>query len=68
MVNMGFMTQPSIRLLQLYKNVIYQGPGIHRDVLRWMLESAKIKQVPPEGYYGGLIFDENGAPGGHPTR
>jgi hypothetical protein len=58
MVEMGAMMLPSVRLLQMYKNVVEQGPGFRSNVLNWMYDSAREKNLPPEGYVGGLIFDE----------
>jgi hypothetical protein len=46
MISMGFLVLPSIRLLQMYKNVIHQKPGIQKDMLKWMLDTAGEKKVP----------------------
>jgi hypothetical protein len=55
---MGFMLLPSTQLLCLYKNILEQGPGFHKLVLKWMVDSAKQKELPSHGYAGGIIFDE----------
>ena len=36
----------------------HSGPGINKDMLRWMYDTAKIADLPKEGYFGGLIHDE----------
>lgn len=41
-----------------YKNIIHQDPGINKDVLQWMSNEAKLQNIPPEGFAGGLIIDE----------
>ena len=56
--NSKFLILPSRKLLQRYKNRIYQEAGINKDVLHWMRNEAQLKNIPPEGYEGGLIIDE----------
>ncbi|XP_014664265.1 PREDICTED: uncharacterized protein LOC106806734 isoform X3 [Priapulus caudatus] len=52
------VTLPSGRLLRYYKNSVHQKPGLNNDMLHWMYEEAKSKQVPPHGMTGGIVFDE----------
>jgi hypothetical protein len=52
------MILPSQNLLRKYKNSIHQEAGINTGMLAWMSKEAMIKILPPEGYQGGLIFDE----------
>ncbi|XP_014673389.1 PREDICTED: uncharacterized protein LOC106813695 isoform X2 [Priapulus caudatus] len=52
------VTLPSGRLLRYYKNSVHQKAGLNKDMLRWMHEEAKSKQVPPHGMTGGIVFDE----------
>ena len=52
------MVLPSQKLLQRYKNIIHQEAGINKEVFHWTKNEADIKNIPPEGYEGGLIFDE----------
>ncbi|XP_014679705.1 PREDICTED: uncharacterized protein LOC106819609 [Priapulus caudatus] len=52
------VTMPSGRLLCYYKNSVHQKPGLNNDMLLWMYEEAKSKQVPPHGMTGGIVFDE----------
>lgn len=54
----GFMVLPSQQLLQIYKNKVHQKPGVNKDLMYWMLSEAERKNLPPEGYDGGLILDE----------
>ncbi|XP_071174117.1 uncharacterized protein [Mytilus edulis] len=56
--NSKFLVLPSQKLLQRYKNRIHQEAGINKEMLHWMKNEAKLKNIPPEGYDGGLIFDE----------
>lgn len=49
---------PSEKLLQRYKNHVNQEAGINSDILHWMANEAKLKNLPPEGFEGGLIIDE----------
>lgn len=48
----------STKTLSGYKNSVQQKPGINEDVLHWMYLDAKNRKLPPQGYHGGLIFDE----------
>ena len=54
----GFLLLPSHRLLQIYKNKIHQKAGINKEILHWMKNEAVNKNIPPEGYEGGLMLDE----------
>ena len=54
----GFMVLPSQRLLQIHKNKVHQKPGVNKDLMHWMRTDAECKNLPPEGYEGGLILDE----------
>ncbi|XP_069123679.1 uncharacterized protein [Argopecten irradians] len=49
---------PSGRQLQRYKNITPQDPGLSTDILRWMSATARKLNIPPSGYYGGLVHDE----------
>ncbi|KAJ8313792.1 hypothetical protein KUTeg_008353 [Tegillarca granosa] len=52
--NSKFLMLPSAKLLQRFKNMVNQESGIKKDMLQWMAN----KNIPPEGYEGGLIIDE----------
>lgn len=54
----GFLLLPSQRLLQIYKNKIHQKAGINKEILHWMKNETLNKNIPPEGYEGGLALDE----------
>ena len=54
----GFLVLPSQKLLQIYKNKIHQKAGLNKELLHWMKNEAMHKNIPPEGYEGGLILDE----------
>lgn len=54
----GFMILPSQRQLQYYKNKVHQKAGVTTDLLHWMKTEAESKNIPPEGYEGGLALDE----------
>ena len=54
----GVLLMPSTRLLSLYKNAIQQGPGIHQNMIQWMVKEAVRANLPPHGFEGGLLFDE----------
>ena len=56
--NSKFLILPSEKLLQRYKNHVNQEAGINSDILHWMANEAKLKNLPPEGFEGGLIIDE----------
>ncbi|CAG2216361.1 unnamed protein product [Mytilus edulis] len=56
--NSNFLILPSHNLLQRYKNSVEQKSGINKEILHWMANEAKIKNIPPEGYKGGLMIDE----------
>jgi hypothetical protein len=45
-------------LLRRYKNSPHQEAGINIEMLQWMANEAKIKNIPPEGFLGGIIIDE----------
>ena len=54
----GFMLLPSEKILQIHKNVVHQEAGINKDMMHWMANEAKVQNIPPEGYVGGLLLDE----------
>ena len=55
----GFVVLPSSRLLQYYKNSVNQVSGLNKEMLAWMQNEAKNKNLPPpEGYEGGILLDE----------
>jgi hypothetical protein len=56
--NSNFLILPSQNLLRKYKNTVHQQAGINNDVLEWMTNEAKLKNIPPAGFQGGLIIDE----------
>ena len=58
--NSKFVFLPSQKLLQRYKNQVDQESDFKKDipVLHWMRNEAALKNIPPEGYEGGLIIDE----------
>jgi hypothetical protein len=56
--NSKFLILPSEKLLQRYKNHVNQEAGINSDILHWMANEAKLKNLSPEGFEGGLIIDE----------
>jgi hypothetical protein len=47
--NCDMFLLPSERILQYYKNVVDQQPGFFLGNLRWMLEDAKVKNLPSGG-------------------
>ena len=49
---------PSGRHLRRLKNSVPQIPGINDESLQWMYNTALANNVPPSGYYGGIIHDE----------
>ena len=54
----GFIVLSSQKILQNYKNIVHQEAGINKEILDWMANEAQIKNIPPEGYEGGLVIDE----------
>ncbi|KAJ8319800.1 hypothetical protein KUTeg_001387 [Tegillarca granosa] len=48
--NSNFIMLPSEKILQKYKNHVKQDAVINKDMLPWMLNEAKLKNIPPEGY------------------
>jgi len=56
--NSNFLILPSQNLLRRYKNTVHQEAGININMLQWMSNEAQAKNIPPEGYQGGLIIDE----------
>jgi hypothetical protein len=46
------------RTLQIYKNKINQKPEINNELIHWMKNEALSRNLPPDGYEGGLILDE----------
>lgn len=49
---------PSKSLLILYKNSIKQKPGFDDEIFHWMHIEANRQNMPEDGRYGGIIFDE----------
>jgi hypothetical protein len=47
--NSNFMILPSKSVLQKYKNIVHQEAGINKEVLHWMSNEAKLKNIPPDG-------------------
>lgn len=56
--NSNFLVLPSEKSLQIFKNNVNQKAGINNDMLHWMVNEARLKNISPEGYKGGLIIDE----------
>lgn len=54
----GFVQLPSERLLHIYTNKVNQKPGINKELLHWMKNEALSRNLPPEGYEGGVLLDE----------
>ena len=54
----GFLVLPSEKSLQIFKNTVNQAAGINNDLLHWMANEARLNNISPEGYKGGLIIDE----------
>lgn len=53
--NSGFLILPSDSLLERYKKVIDQGPGLKDQLLEWMYNNANEAGVNKSG---GIVFDE----------
>lgn len=45
--NSIFLILPSYNLLRKYKNSVHQEAGIKKDMLEWMANEAKLKNIPP---------------------
>jgi len=58
LIQSGFVVLPSQKVLQVYKNKFHQKAGLNKELLHWMKNEALHKNLPPEGYEGGLILDE----------
>ena len=54
----GLLILPSEKLLILYKNSVKQNVGFNKTMFDWMTKEAKLCNIPPHGYWGGLMFDE----------
>ena len=54
----GFLILPSQRILQIYKNKFHQKAGINKDLVHWMKNEALSRNIPSEGFEGGLIMDD----------
>ena len=54
--NSNFMILPSQQLLQKYKNNVHQQSGINKDVLHWMANEARLKNIPPKVLKGVLLW------------
>lgn len=54
----GFIKLPSGRHLRYIKNKVKQTPGFHKEMLEWMVKSAKDKKVSDAGKCGYIVFDE----------
>ncbi|WAR27222.1 hypothetical protein MAR_012926 [Mya arenaria] len=53
-----YLIMPSKSTLIQYKNRVRQHVGFDKDMLTWMLDEAKLRNLLPEEYYGGIIIDE----------
>lgn len=53
-----FLVLPSASTLILYKNKVKQQVGFDQDVFKWMFEEARRRNIPEEGWTGGIILDE----------
>lgn len=42
----NFLILPSQNLLRKYKNSVHQEAGVNKDMLEWMANEAKIKNIP----------------------
>ena len=58
MKDSSILLLPSGRQLQRYKNNVPQSPGLSRDMLHWMYQSAQKVKLTDAGRHGGLIHDE----------
>lgn len=54
----GYLILPSAQQIQRYKNKVQQNTGINKEVLEWMKSEAVFRELPKEGYDGGLLVDE----------
>lgn len=54
LMNSKFLILPSKKQLRNFKNSIKQDAGINKDILHWMSNEVKVKNVSPEGLEGGL--------------
>ena len=54
----GFLILPSTRLLQYYKNIVQQRPGVNEENIKWMRSEALKQGVPDAGWHGGVSIDE----------
>lgn len=54
----GYLILPSSKQIRTYKNKVDQKPGINKEVLAWMKNEAVLRDLPKEGYEGGLLLDE----------
>ncbi|CAG2190200.1 unnamed protein product [Mytilus edulis] len=54
----GFLILPSQQILQIYKGRFHQKAGLNKELLHWMKIEAMHRNLPPEGYDGGLVLDE----------
>ena len=54
----SFGCLPTPRTLVKYKNKVAQDIGINNEILQWMRDEATKKSLPPNGWKGGLLFDE----------
>lgn len=43
----NFLILPSQNLLRKYKYSVHQEAGVNKDMLEWMANEAKIKNIPP---------------------
>lgn len=54
----GYLILPSASHIKRFKNKVDQKSGINKDVLQWMMNEARLINLPKEGYEGGLLIDE----------
>ena len=58
LLDTGMVILPSRSTLELYKNDVEQGSGFHDKVFHWMLCEARRRNLPANGFHGGIVMDE----------
>ena len=58
LLDTGLVILPSRSTLKLYKNDVEQGSGFHDKVFHWMLCEARRRNLPANGFHGGIVMDE----------
>ena len=46
MCETGTMVLPSVRLLKIYRSIVYQGPGFKPEVIQWLVDTASEIKLP----------------------